>query len=82
MAVAESTPTALLLIALLTCGFTTSAWVRHAAAKQDRPATASSASSVRAALDRYCVTCHNARIKTANLMLDRMDVAQPKETVC
>ena len=28
-------------------------------------------------LDRYCVTCHNERVKTADLMLDRVDVADP-----
>ena len=27
-------------------------------------------------LDRYCVTCHNERLKTANLMLDRVDLEQ------
>ncbi len=27
----------------------------------------------RAVLDRYCVTCHNARLQTANLMLDAAD---------
>src|SRR6185295_1017052 len=26
------------------------------------------------ALDQYCVTCHNERLKTAGLMLDRLDV--------
>ena len=29
----------------------------------------------RAVLDQYCVTCHNARLKTAGLLLDQMDVA-------
>ena len=28
----------------------------------------------RALLDRYCVTCHNERLQTANLMLDRVDL--------
>ena len=28
----------------------------------------------RAVLNRYCVTCHNERLKTADLMLDKMDV--------
>src|SRR5262245_6370982 len=28
----------------------------------------------RALLDQYCVTCHNERLKTADLMLDKMDV--------
>src|SRR5262249_17965628 len=30
--------------------------------------------SSRALLDRYCVTCHNQRLKTAGLMLDTIDV--------
>ena len=29
----------------------------------------------RAVLDRYCVTCHNDRLSTANLSLERLDVA-------
>ena len=29
----------------------------------------------RAILDKYCVTCHNARLKTADLLLDTLDVA-------
>jgi uncharacterized protein DUF1592/uncharacterized protein DUF1588/uncharacterized protein DUF1585/uncharacterized protein DUF1587/uncharacterized protein DUF1595/cytochrome c len=29
---------------------------------------------LRAVLDRYCVTCHNERLKTAGLTLDKMDV--------
>jgi hypothetical protein len=28
----------------------------------------------RALLDQYCVTCHNARLKTANLLLDQIDL--------
>src|SRR5579862_5214530 len=28
----------------------------------------------RAALDRYCVTCHNQRLKTAGLTLDTLDL--------
>ena len=31
----------------------------------------------RVALDKYCVSCHNERVKTAGLMLDRADVAEP-----
>jgi hypothetical protein len=27
-------------------------------------------------LDQYCVTCHNARVKTANLLLDQLDLAR------
>src|ERR1051325_1229228 len=42
-----------------------------------RPAAASSAdvSKQRAVLDQYCVVCHNAKLKTANLLLDQLDVA-------
>jgi cytochrome c551/c552 len=29
----------------------------------------------RALVDRYCVTCHNVRVKTAGLTLDRLDLA-------
>jgi mono/diheme cytochrome c family protein len=31
----------------------------------------------RALLDKYCVTCHNARLRTASLQLDTADVARP-----
>jgi len=31
----------------------------------------------RLVLDRYCVTCHNERLKTAGLTLDQIDVAFP-----
>ena len=34
-------------------------------------------SSPRAALDRYCVTRHNQRLKTAGLTLDQIDLAHP-----
>jgi len=37
--------------------------------------TASAPSPQRALLDRYCVTCHNQRLKTGGLTLDAMDVA-------
>ena len=38
-----------------------------------------SGAQLRAMLDEYCVTCHNERLKTAGLMLDRIDVAQIPE---
>jgi cytochrome c551/c552 len=34
-----------------------------------------SASAERALLDQYCVACHNQRLKTAGLMLDKLDLA-------
>src|SRR5881628_1982991 len=34
-------------------------------------------SSQRQFLDRYCATCHNERLKTGGLSLDRVDVSRP-----
>src|SRR5262245_30501254 len=43
---------------------------------QTRPQSAApDVSTQRALLDQYCVTCHNARAKTANLLLDQLDLA-------
>ena len=36
-----------------------------------------STSNYRATLDRYCVTCHNQRLKTAAMMLDQSNVENP-----
>jgi hypothetical protein len=36
-------------------------------------------SGERGFLDQYCVGCHNQRLKTAGLMLDRMDIARAAE---
>jgi hypothetical protein len=38
-------------------------------------ASPADAAAQRALIDQYCVTCHNARLKTANLLLDQLDVA-------
>jgi len=35
------------------------------------------AASPRAVLDKYCVTCHNERLRTAGLALDTLDVSNP-----
>ncbi|MEE2612272.1 MAG: hypothetical protein VX975_00475, partial [Acidobacteriota bacterium] len=40
-----------------------------------QPTTTESATPQRALLDRYCVTCHNQRLRTADLTLDVMDVS-------
>jgi hypothetical protein len=47
-----------------------------AGAKSAGAATAPAANH-RRVLDRYCVTCHNERLKTADLTLDKIDVANP-----
>jgi Protein of unknown function (DUF1592)/Protein of unknown function (DUF1588)/Protein of unknown function (DUF1587)/Protein of unknown function (DUF1585)/Protein of unknown function (DUF1595)/Planctomycete cytochrome C len=49
----------------------------HAGRPSNRPASSPSATSTekpRALLDRYCVTCHNDRLKTANLSLQGLDL--------
>src|ERR1700693_3957138 len=51
----------------------------QAARQEPSSPSASPASSQRALLNRYCVTCHNERLKTAGLMLDRMDVEKVRE---
>src|SRR5438876_8191644 len=43
-----------------------------------RPQTTPPAPDVathRAVVDQYCVVCHNAKLKTANLLLDQLDLA-------
>src|SRR5262245_10184618 len=50
-----------------------SAATGHAIA-QPLPGAATAISPQRALLNRYCVTCHNDRLKTAGLMLDKLDV--------
>ncbi len=39
------------------------------------PSATASAAAPRGLLDRYCVTCHNDRAKTANLTLQNLDLA-------
>ncbi|HET9358964.1 MAG TPA: DUF1592 domain-containing protein, partial [Vicinamibacterales bacterium] len=45
------------------------------AGKPAASAPVQDAAGSRALLDKYCVTCHNARTKTADLLLDQLDVA-------
>lgn len=51
-----------------------SGYVWEARAQQQFP-TQTSVSPQRAFFDRYCITCHNQRMRTAGLMLDTMDFA-------
>ena len=39
------------------------------------PQPADGAGTVREVLDKYCVTCHNQRLKTASLTLDDADLS-------
>ena len=48
-----------------------------AAAPQNASIAPQPASQYRAGLDRYRVTCHNERLRTAGLVLSTMDVGNP-----
>jgi hypothetical protein len=41
-----------------------------------KPDTTTGESPARALVSKYCVTCHNERLKTANLLLDKADADQ------
>src|SRR5919198_6034512 len=48
----------------------------QSSAPATKPAAAApEVAAQRALIDQYCVTCHNSRAKTANLMLDQLDLA-------
>src|SRR5438552_3779547 len=55
---------------------------QHPSGTSQQPSSAVSppVSPQRLALNRYCVTCHNEKLKTANLMLDKADVDSPSES--
>jgi mono/diheme cytochrome c family protein len=60
--------------AILAVGFAT---VAATAARQVPPATSArppQPAAARALIDRYCVGCHNDRLKTANLVLEHADL--------
>jgi len=50
-----------------------------AASQEGTPAAPELAAAQRALLQRYCLTCHNERLRTANLLLDTMNVANVSE---
>ena len=53
---------------------------QETAGRQREPQAApADAAWQRVLLDRYCVGCHNERLRTANLMLDTVDVEHPGE---
>jgi Protein of unknown function (DUF1592)/Protein of unknown function (DUF1588)/Protein of unknown function (DUF1585)/Protein of unknown function (DUF1587)/Protein of unknown function (DUF1595)/Cytochrome C oxidase, cbb3-type, subunit III len=54
--------------------------LRTSPAPRTSPQDSSPALSTRNAIDRYCVTCHNQRLKTADLTLDTLDLARIAET--
>src|SRR5436309_12127930 len=46
-------------------------------AGQTQPAASSAASPAKAVFDKYCITCHNQKLRTAGLELDSLDTANP-----
>jgi mono/diheme cytochrome c family protein len=51
--------------------------VPHAAVRQTTAsAPASDSASYRGTVDQYCVTCHNARLKTGDLVLEGLDMSR------
>ena len=61
---------ALIVVAILLAGVGSI----HAASQEPGSPTVPTVPQYRALLDRYCVSCHNEKLKTAGLMLDKMDV--------
>ena len=53
--------------------FSLLAFILAASAAQAQPINAN-----QALVNRYCVTCHNQRLKTAKLELDKLDVSRPE----
>ncbi len=49
---------------------------RPLAAQATRAASDAAGTPARELVNTYCVTCHNERLKTGSLMLDRVDAAQ------
>ena len=69
------------LFALALSGYFAASAARVGSVPQ-QPSTAAAAKpavapDLRAALDTYCVACHNQRLKTAGLMLDAVDAGSP-----
>ncbi|HEY7444554.1 MAG TPA: DUF1587 domain-containing protein, partial [Vicinamibacterales bacterium] len=61
---------------LFVLGVTSSGYVRAARPAQQSTTSQTASASQRALLDKYCVSCHNQRARTAGLMLDTLDLNQ------
>jgi hypothetical protein len=53
--------------------------ILHASGAQNAPARTANepAANAGAVVDKYCVTCHNQRLKTSDLALDGLDISSP-----
>jgi mono/diheme cytochrome c family protein len=65
------------------CALTLSAgWALHASSAQEAPVRraatpAATSANARAVVDKYCVTCHNQRVRSADLVLEGVDITKP-----
>src|SRR5262245_51977130 len=64
-----------LSLAVLTLWLGAVAWSVPRAAAPQASAQPAPALTEREALDRYCVSCHNDRLKTSGLSLEKLDVS-------
>src|SRR3954464_15070282 len=64
------------ILALVVCGSVASAATIQTTARTQTPLPADAA-SLRATLDRYCVSCHNEKLHTARVTLDSVGAAAP-----
>ena len=62
------------LLARTAAAFTVGSLAFAAASASAQPASGGGASAERALVDRYCVACHNERLRVADLTLDTADV--------
>src|ERR1041385_7738141 len=56
------------------------AWCFFVPLTSSAQSTSASAPDYNAIVTKYCVTCHNERVKTAGLMLDKANIADPSAT--
>ena len=64
------------ILAWIAIALTGAGCIQAASLQSSTPAD-SPGSSYRAVLNRYCVTCHNEKLKTADLILSKADVESP-----
>jgi mono/diheme cytochrome c family protein len=66
-------------IVLLLGGWFAAAYgsLRAATLAQQSPSNEAAAASHQAVVQKYCITCHNERLRTAGLALDTVDISKP-----
>ncbi len=64
------------ILLIVGCGVLAGVALLSGQSPQAAPAKGTPAAAQKAVVDRYCVGCHNARTKTANLLLDQLDLTK------